>query len=121
MHTPVQVLTRCRDAFGPQIDSYFKAPVFLKFEQDANGCISANQFLNYLNLRNTTQQNVRGLGRVHAGQGLRSRRETHGLLVRQGIQHRMHGGPLCLVPGTVEGLLAHAIHLLPAAAGPERV
>jgi hypothetical protein len=54
----VQVLTRCRDLFGPQIDSYFKAPVFLKFDQDSNGCISANQFLNYLNLRNTTQQNV---------------------------------------------------------------
>lgn len=54
-----QVLTRCRECFGPQIDVYFKAPVFLKFERDGNGCISANQFLNYLNLRTTMHQNVR--------------------------------------------------------------
>lgn len=52
-----QVLTRCRECFGPQIDVYFKAPVFLKFERDGNGCISANQFLNYLNLRTTMHQN----------------------------------------------------------------
>ncbi|PNH11580.1 Serine/threonine-protein phosphatase 2A regulatory subunit B'' subunit gamma [Tetrabaena socialis] len=52
-----QVLTRCRDGFGPQIDAFFKAAVFLKFERDANGCISANQFLNYLNLRTTMHQN----------------------------------------------------------------
>ncbi len=53
------MLTRCRECFGPQIDVYFKAPVFLKFERDGNGCISANQFLNYLNLRTTMHQNVR--------------------------------------------------------------
>ncbi|KAG2425387.1 hypothetical protein HXX76_013801 [Chlamydomonas incerta] len=52
-----QVLTRCRECFGPQIEPYFKAPVFLKFERDGNGCISANQFLNYLNLRTTMHQN----------------------------------------------------------------
>jgi hypothetical protein len=54
-----QVLTRCRERFGSQVEPYFKAPMFLKFERDSNGCISANQFLNYLNLRTTMHQNVR--------------------------------------------------------------
>ncbi|EFJ50385.1 hypothetical protein VOLCADRAFT_88941 [Volvox carteri f. nagariensis] len=52
-----QVLVRCRECFGPQIDPYFKASLFLKFERDNNGCISANQFLNYLNLRTSMHQN----------------------------------------------------------------
>ncbi|GFR48241.1 hypothetical protein Agub_g10103 [Astrephomene gubernaculifera] len=52
-----QVLTQCRECFGPQIEPYFKAHVFLKFERDTNGCISANQFCNYLNLRTTMHQN----------------------------------------------------------------
>ncbi|KXZ55064.1 hypothetical protein GPECTOR_3g221 [Gonium pectorale] len=52
-----QVLTRCRELFGPQIEPFFKANVFLKFERDSNGCISANQFLNFLNLRTTMLQN----------------------------------------------------------------
>ncbi|GIL55563.1 hypothetical protein Vafri_11019 [Volvox africanus] len=52
-----QVLSRCRECFGPQVEPYFKAPVFLKFDRDDNGCISANQFLNYLNLRTTMHQN----------------------------------------------------------------
>lgn len=71
------MLTRCRECFGPQIEPYFKAPVFLKFERDGNGCISANQFLNYLNLRTTMHQNVsRGVRGVLALGG-RGRRWPH--------------------------------------------
>mmetsp|Transcript_7778 Transcript_7778/g.15185 ORF Transcript_7778/g.15185 Transcript_7778/m.15185 type:complete len:456 (-) Transcript_7778:150-1517(-) len=45
------VLARCKEIYGPLVKNYFKASSFLRFNRDSNGCISANQFLTYLNHR----------------------------------------------------------------------
>lgn len=51
-----QVATRCRDTFGPRVDSYFRASTFLRFQQDHNGAIAISQVLQYLTLRSHMQQ-----------------------------------------------------------------
>jgi len=51
-----QVATRCRELFGPAMTCLFKASTFMMFEQDGDGCISANQFASYLNSRSSLLQ-----------------------------------------------------------------
>lgn len=44
--------------FGPNIDVYFKAPVFLHFEQDSYGGISIQQLTSYLSKRSHMHEMV---------------------------------------------------------------
>eukprot|EP00798_Chlamydomonas_sp_ICE-L_P016976 gene16976-23247_t len=46
-----QLATRCRELYGPQVSIFFKASTFQMFEQDGDGCISANNFAAYLGQR----------------------------------------------------------------------